>query len=66
MTIGDRVRKVRLAQPGKLTQEAFGLPLGLTRAVITSYELDKSNPPEATIRLICHTYNVDYEWLKKA
>jgi len=64
MTIGDRIRQIRLSQPGKLTQEAFGLPLGLNRAVITSYELDKSNPPEAAIRLICHEYGVDYDWLK--
>jgi transcriptional regulator with XRE-family HTH domain len=64
MTLGERIRQIRLAQPGKMTQEAFGEPLGLNRAVITSYELDKSNPPEATIRLICHEYGIDYEWLK--
>ncbi len=64
MTIGERIRQVRKNSDAKMTQQAFGARLGVSMAVVTSYELNRVSPPEPTIRLICSTYGVDYDWLK--
>lgn len=63
-TIGDRIRKIRRSLPEKTTQEKFGEMIGVKVDVITSYELNKSNPPEPTLRLICKVFGVKYDWLK--
>lgn len=64
MTIGNRIRQVRKNCEGKMTQKEFGERIGVNMAVVTSYELDRVIPPEPTIRLICSTFGVDYDWLK--
>lgn len=64
MTIGTRIRRIRKNCDGKMTQKEFGERLGVSMAVVTSYELDRVIPPEPTIRLICSTFGVDYDWLK--
>jgi transcriptional regulator with XRE-family HTH domain len=64
MSIGERVRQVRKNSRPKMTQKEFGERLGVSMAVITSYELDRVVPPEPTIRLMCSTFAVDYDWLK--
>lgn len=63
-TLGMRIRKIRTDLPGKVTQKTFGEALGVSCAVITSYELGKVTPPPATIRLICVTFGVNQEWLE--
>lgn len=63
MQIGDRIRQLRLSHP-KMTQEQFGLKIGVKREVVTSYELNRVEPPEPTIRLICREFGVSYAWLK--
>lgn len=62
--MNNRIREVRKTVPGKLTQEEFGARLGVSREVITSYELGRVIPPEPTLRLIATTFKVDYVWLK--
>jgi len=47
-----------------MTQKDFGEKIGVSMAVITSYELNKAIPPEPTLRLICREFNVSYAWLK--
>lgn len=64
MTIGERIKIVRNALDGKVTQAEFGAKLGVAREVITSYEIGRVIPPEPTIRLICSTYGINYHWLK--
>lgn len=64
MTIGDRIKTIRKTLAEKNTQAEFGVKLGVTREVITSYETGRVIPPEPTIRLISTTYRVNYHWLK--
>jgi len=65
MFIGDRIRQVRTGLNTKMTQEQFGARIGVSREVITSYELGRVDPPEPTVRLICHEFGVSYVWLKE-
>ncbi len=64
MNISDRIKQIRKAQSNKMTQTDMGERLGVPREVITSYEIGRVIPPEPTIRLICSTFGVDYDWLK--
>ena len=64
MNIAERIKQIRKSHNAKMTQTDFGEKLGLPREVITSYEIGRVIPPEPTIRLICSTFGVDYDWLK--
>lgn len=64
MQTGDRIRLIRTNSPKKVTQTQFGARIGVSREVIASYELNRVEPPEPTIRLICREYGVAYAWLK--
>ena len=66
MSLGDRVRKIRESQTisgKKMTQEAFGESLGVSRSVIANIEYGRGEPNPAVLRLICKTYNVNLSWL---
>lgn len=66
--ISDRVRQIREAQNvegKKMTQEAFGEQLGVSRSVIANLEYGRVEPTEAIIKLVCATFNVNYSWLKE-
>ena len=64
MSLGERIRLIRKSLTQKMTQKDFGEKIGVSMAVITSYELNKAIPPEPTLRLICREFNVSYAWLK--
>lgn len=64
MTMGERIREIRRSINVKMTQTEFGNRIGVAREVITSYEIGRVTPPEPTIRLICNTFGVNYQWLK--
>ena len=61
MTIGSRIKEVRKNKG--LTMQDFGSSIGLSKAAISSIELNKNTPSERTVRLICSVYHVDYFWL---
>ena len=64
-TIGGRIRHVRLApESGKKTLDEMSDSLGITRAQLLTYELNKVVPTDAILKLISYTYNVNYNWLK--
>ena len=64
-TIGGRIRYIRLStESGKKTLDEMSESLGITRAQLLTYELNKVVPSDAVLKLICVTYNVDYKWLK--
>ena len=64
-TIGGRIRHVRLApESGKKTLDEMSDSLGITRAQLLTYELNKVVPTDAILKLISYTYNVNYHWLK--
>ncbi|MEG0513534.1 MAG: helix-turn-helix transcriptional regulator [Clostridia bacterium] len=64
MTIGQRVKCIRSMQTPKMTQTDFGQKLNLSRAQIKTYELDTVSPSDATLKLICMTFDVNWLWLK--
>lgn len=60
-TIGMRIKTIR-KQYG-LTQEELGNLLGVQNAAISKIENDRVVPTDASIKLICATYHVNYLWL---
>ena len=60
-TIGSRIKTVR--KQYNLTQEALGNLLGVQNAAISKMETDRVVPTDASIKLICATYHVNYLWL---
>lgn len=60
-TIGARIKAIR-KQYG-LTQEELGNLLGVQNAAISKMETDRVIPTDASIKLICATYHVNYLWL---
>lgn len=64
MEIYERVRKLRNYL--KLSQEAFGKKLGVSRSVINNLESNVLVRPEnkiSLIKLMCKEFNVSEEWL---
>lgn len=62
MDIGSRIKAVRKALG--LNQTEFGNKLAVSQSTIAGYEVGCRLPPDAILRLICVTYNVDYKWLR--
>lgn len=62
-TLGERIKKVRLSQPTKMSQTVFAEPLGATRRMQTTYEGDVVVPDEAYKKLLCNIYHVSNRWL---
>jgi transcriptional regulator with XRE-family HTH domain len=62
-TVGKRVYIIR--KHNNLTQTEFAHKLGLTHATISATEAGKVPLTEANLRLICLTFNVNEDWLRK-
>lgn len=60
-TIGARIKQIR--KDKGLTQVELGELLGISGAGVSYIESGGSQPTEAAIKLICATYNVNYQWL---
>lgn len=60
-SIGARIKIVR--KNFNLTQEELGKLLGVQNAAISKMETDRVVPTDASIKLICATYHVNYLWL---
>lgn len=63
MNINERVRYLR-KEKLHMTQEAFGSPLGLTRANIANIEAGRISVTERVVLGLCDKYNVDENWLR--
>ena len=63
MTIQDRVKELR--KQLKLSQEAFGEKLGVSKSVIVNIELNRAPMKELMFKHICRTFNVNPLWLEK-
>lgn len=63
MTINERIRCLR-KEHLKITQEALGKPLGLTRANIANIEAGRISVTERVIIAICDEFGVNDEWLR--
>lgn len=68
MTISERIKYIRLNQPGgKMSREAFGQKMGMTGAMVQNIEEAetrlKGGISDSTLRLIAATFRVNYQWL---
>lgn len=64
MEIHERIRKFRESQ--KLSRDAFGERIGVSRDVIVNIELNRLARPEQKIslyKLICKEFHLDENWL---
>lgn len=62
-TIGERIKRLRLSQEPKMSQEQFGRRIGATPTVISRYEAGLREVPSTVIHSICREFNVCREWL---
>ena len=62
MSIESRIRDVR--KHFNLTQSEFADQLGVTRNVISMYELSHVAPPPIFLDHLCMKYGVDQTWLE--
>lgn len=56
-------RIVKLRKDLKLSQAEFGDKLGISGPAVSKIESGVNTPAESTLKLICATYNVNYQWL---
>lgn len=60
--IGERIKEFRTSQ--NLSRDELGNKLGISRDVVNNIERGRLKKlPEATIKLICLKFNVDYDWI---
>lgn len=59
--MNERIKELRKFL--KLSQEVFGLKLGVTKAAISKMEIGNYNITDTMTKLICMEYNVNYIWL---
>lgn len=61
-TVGSRIREVRISRD--LTQQAFADKIGISRGALANYEVDRNEPIDAVITLICREFNIRESWLR--
>lgn len=61
-TMQDRIKLIR--KNAAMTQEEFGIELGVSRIAITTYETGRVVPDKSIRLLICQKFNVNLEWLE--
>lgn len=67
MELNERIKELR-KEYLKLSQEAFGKKLGVSRSVINNIErnvLARPEQKEPIYKLICQKFNVNEKWLKE-
>ncbi len=58
----DRIKQIRKEK--KLSQSEFGKVLGVSRDVISNYEMGRVDPTDLFINHLCSTFNVNEAWLR--
>ena len=64
MSLSIRLRDVRKSIKPKLSQEAFGNILGVSRDSIATYENGRVTPSDTFIQLLCSKFGIDEHWLR--
>lgn len=59
-TIGQRLRTLRKSQ--KLTQQAVADRVGITRATLSNYEIDRRTPDLKTLRKLAERFGVGLDY----
>lgn len=58
----DRIKHIRKEK--KLSQTDFGKILGVSRDVISNYEMGRVEATDLFINHLCSTFNINEEWLR--
>ena len=61
-TINERFKFLR--KQLKLSQEAFGQEIGLSRGEVNNIDRELTIPKDFTIQMICREFGVSEEWLR--
>ena len=64
-SINERYRELRLSQVPKMSQKAFGEPIGLSLDGVANIEYGRVKPNETLIKLTCSVYKVRRLWLEE-
>lgn len=60
--MNHRIKELRKAL--SLTQQEFADRIGMKRNTIANYEIDRNEPSNSVITLICREFNVSENWLR--
>lgn len=60
-TLGDKIAKAR--RFAGLEQDELGSAVGVSRALVSKWERDKSEPTVSQVRSIAQATGVSFEWL---
>ena len=63
MTINERIRYLR-KEKLKITLDAFGKKVGVTKAAVSDIERGRNNVTEQMFNSICREFGVNEEWLR--
>lgn len=62
MTVNERMKSVRTQE--KLSMEAFGELIGMSKSNVSKLEKGEHNVAERNIKLICSEFNINENWLR--
>ncbi len=62
MTVGERIKKIRLNRD--MTMEQFGEKIGVSKSTISNIENGNRNATTHMIKSICREFNVTENWLR--
>ena len=58
---GERFRRIR--KLGGMSQEEFGVALGVSRQTINAYENDRQRPTMDMLERVCNSQDISPQWL---
>ncbi|MBQ3215136.1 MAG: helix-turn-helix domain-containing protein [Oscillospiraceae bacterium] len=61
-TLGSRIKAIRAHH--SMTQQDFADRIGISRGGLANYEVDRNEPIDAVIVLICREFGVNETWLR--
>lgn len=64
MELHERIKLIR-KEHLKMSQDAFGSALGVSRDVVNNWECGRVDIKDYVLKLICKTFRVSYAWLSE-
>ena len=64
MELHERIKHIRKERL-KMSQDAFGNALGVSRDVVNNWERGRVDIKDYVLKLICKTFRVSYAWLSE-
>lgn len=64
MELHERIKHIR-KEHLKMSQDAFGNSLGVSRDVVNNWERGRVEIKDYVLKLICKTFRVSYSWLSE-